>query len=112
MIRRAKFADEFAIHDVGHVVDREAILLALSLTKPMMESRRMASFIRPPPHVAYTTVNVECEAIIRCNHHVGFVGLLVWLRPDGIASVADPDRWTAFVTSTIVIPTDEEVWNN
>ncbi len=108
----AKFAGEFAIHDVGHMVDREATLLALSPTKPMMERRRMASFIRAPPHVAYTTVNVECEAILRCNYHVGFVGVLVWLLPDGNASVTDPGRWTAFVTLTKVVLTGEEVWNN
>lgn len=93
----AKLAGEFAIHDVGSVVNREAILLALSPTKTMMASLRMTFFVRPPPLVAYTAVNVECESILGRNHHVGCVGLLAWLLPDGIAFIADPGHWTAFV---------------
>ena len=102
----AKLAGEFAIHDVGGVVDREAILLALALTKTMMTSLRMTSFIRPPPHVTYTTVNVECESIMRRNNHVGCVGLPAWLFPDGIAFSADPGWWTAFVRLTKVVLTN------
>ena len=75
-------AGEFAIHDVGGVVDREAMLLALSPTKTMMAGLRMTSFIRPLPLVTYTAVNVECKAIVRRNNHVGIVGLLVWFFPD------------------------------